>query len=102
AAGEVEDDEVILLQLRETLDKTGDSVSGFERRNNAFRAREQARGIESGLIGDGGIFGEVLVGEPGMLGPDGGIVEPGGNRMSSRDLAVFILQDVSVSSLKNP
>jgi len=65
-------------------------VSGFQRGDNAFGAREEVCGIERGLIGDGGIFGAALVGEPGVLGPDGGIVEASGNRMRSRDLAVFI------------
>src|SRR6266849_538987 len=36
-----------------------------------------------------------------MLGADGRIVEASGNRMSGRDLAVFVLQNVSVRSLKD-
>src|SRR5216683_5587800 len=72
AAGEIEDDEVIFPQLGQPFDQAGDGVGGFERGNDAFGAREQARGIESGLIGDGEIFGAALVGEPGMFGADGG------------------------------
>jgi len=73
------------------LDQAGDGVGGFERGNNAFGAREEARGVESGLIGDGGIFGAALIGKPGMLGADGGIVESGGDGMCGSDLAVFVL-----------
>ena len=29
-----------------------------------------------------------------MFGPDSGIVEPGGNRMRFRDLAIFVLQQI--------
>src|SRR5260370_25949659 len=97
----IQDYEVIFLQLRETLDKAGDGVGGFERRNDAFSSREEARCIQGSLIGDGEIFGAALVGEPGVLGADGGIVEPSGNRMRRGDLAVFVLQNVSVSPLQH-
>jgi len=53
------------------------------------------------LIGNGGILGAALVGEPGVLGADGGIVEAGRNGMRRGDLAVFVLQDVGVSALEN-
>src|SRR5216683_4542605 len=101
AAGEIEDDEVVLLELRQTLDKTGDGVGRFERGDDAFGARKKARGFESRLIGDGGIFGTPLIGQPGVFGADGGIVEAGGNGMSRGDLAVFVLQNVGVSALEN-
>ena len=48
-----------------------------------------------------GIFGAMLVGEPGVLRADGRIVEAGGNGMRRGNLAVFILQDVGVGALKN-
>src|SRR5260370_18243043 len=97
----IQDYEVNFLQLRETLDKAGDGVGGFERRNDAFSSREQARCIQGGLIGDGEIFGAALVGEPVVLGADGGIVEPSGNRMRLGDLAVFVLPNASVSPLQH-
>src|SRR5258708_3336466 len=78
------------------------AIAGLiERGNDAFCAREEARGVESGLIGDGGVFGAALIGEPGVLGADGGIVEAGGNGMRRGDLAVFVLQNVSVSALED-
>ena len=76
-------------------------MGGFEGRDDAFGTREETRGFESGLIGDGGIFGAMLVGEPGVLGPDGGIVESGGNGMRGGDLAVFVLEDVGVRALED-
>src|SRR2546430_10553021 len=45
-AGEVEDDEVVFCHVGEALDEAGDGVRGFERRNDSFGAREQARRIE--------------------------------------------------------
>src|SRR5713226_5566576 len=76
-------------------------MGGFKRGDNAFRAREQPRGIESGLIGNRGILGAALVGKPGVLGADSGIVEASRNRMRRGNLAVFVLQNVSVSSLQH-
>src|SRR5207249_10000497 len=76
-------------------------MCGFERRNNTLGAREQAGGIESGLIGNSGVFGAALIGKPCVLGTDGGIVEARGNRMRRGDLAVFILQNVGVRPLQH-
>src|SRR6266851_1961251 len=101
AAREIEDDEVVFLELRETLHQAGDGVGGFECGDDAFGARKKARGIQSRLIGDGGIFGAALIGEPGVLGSDGGIVEACGNGMCRGDLPVVVLQDVGVRSLEN-
>src|SRR5206468_10402752 len=47
------------------------------------------------------IFSAALVGEPGVLGADRGIVEAGRDGMRGGDLAVFVLQNVGVSSLQN-
>src|SRR6266851_5344990 len=76
-------------------------MGGFERGNDPFGAREEARGIESGLIRNGGIFGAALVGEPGVFGADGGVVEACRNRMRGGNLAVFVLQNVGISPLQN-
>src|SRR6266481_6439575 len=92
AAGEVEDDEVVLAHAREPFDQTCDGVRGFERGNNAFGASEQTGSIKRSGVRDGGIFGTALVGEPGMLGANGGIIESCGNGMRRGDLAVFILK----------
>src|SRR5260370_29428424 len=94
AAGEVEDDEVVLAHAREALDQTSDGVRRFERGNNAFGESEQTRGVERSGVGDGGVFGAALVGEPGVLGANGRIIEPRGNGMRRGNLAVFILKDV--------
>jgi len=65
-------------------------VRGFEGGNDALGAREETRGIESGLIRNGGVLGAALLGEPGVLGADGGIVEAGGDGMRLGDLSVFV------------
>ena len=100
AAGEIHDDEVAGFELWQALDEAGDGVRGFERGDDAFGAREELCGVECGLIGDGGVFGAMLIGEPGVFGADGGIIEAGGNGMRRGDLAVFVLQDVGVGALQ--
>src|ERR1700674_5230512 len=101
AAGEIEDDEVVLAHAREAFDETCDGVGGFERRDDALGAGEQARGVERSGVRDGGVFGAALIGEPSMFGADGRIIESRGNGVSGGDLAVFRLQDVGVGALQN-
>src|SRR2546429_6869711 len=100
-AREIEDDEVVFREALGAFDEAGDGVGGFERGDDAFGAGKGACGVECGGVGDGEIFGAALIGEPGVLGADGGIVEAGGNGMRRGDLDVFILQNVSVSALEN-
>ena len=77
-------------------------MRGFERGDDAFGAGEQAGGGNGIVVGDGGIFGAAFVGEPRVLGTDRGVVETGGNGMRGGDLAVFVLQNVSVGALEHP
>ena len=62
AAGEIEDDEIIAGQARRALDKVGKGVGGFERGDDAFDARQGARGGDRGVIAHGRVFGAMLVG----------------------------------------
>src|SRR5260370_19696923 len=101
AAGEIEDDEVVLAEAREAFDEPGDGVRGFERRDNALGAGEKTRGIERSGVRDGGIFSAALVGKPGMLRADGRIIKPRGNGMRRGNLAVFILKDVGIGALED-
>src|SRR5207248_9250477 len=65
------------------------------------RARERRHGIPCGLIGNGRVRRAALVRQPCMLGTDSRIVEPRGNGMRRGDLPIFVLQNVSVRSLKD-
>ena len=42
--GEIEDDEIVFGEARGAFDEAGDGMGGFERRDNAFGPREEARG----------------------------------------------------------
>src|SRR5450432_2638785 len=83
------------------LDEASDGVRGFERRDDALLVGEEERGVESGLVGDCGVAGTTLVGEPGVLRADGGIIETCGDGMSGGDLTVGVLQNVCIGALKN-
>ena len=83
------------------LHRLGDGVRRFERRNDAFRARKQARGIERFGVGYGGVLGAFLVVQPGVLGADHGVIQAGGNGVGERDLAVAVLQHVAVGALQD-
>ena len=76
-------------------------MGGFECGDDAFGASEGAGGVERSGVGDGGIFGAALVGEPCVFGADGGIIETSGDGVRGGDLAVFGLQDVRVSTLQD-
>ncbi len=62
AAGEIDDYEIAGFELREALDQASYGVRGFECGDDAFGAREKAGGFQGGGIGDGGVFGAVLIG----------------------------------------
>ena len=74
------------------MDQLGDGVHGFERGNYSFGAGEGSRCLDGVFIGYGGVFGAAFVGEPGVLGADGGIIEACGNGMGGGDLPVGVLE----------
>src|SRR5580700_3171107 len=59
------------------------------------------RSFEGSGVGDGSVFGAVLVGEPGVFGADGGIVKTSRDGMCGSDLAVFVLQNVGVGAVED-
>src|SRR5260370_3700194 len=89
AAGKVEEEQGAGRELRQAQNEARDGMRGFERGNKALGARKQLGRIERRLIVNRGVFGATLIGQPGMLRSDGRIIEASGNRMRSRDLAVF-------------
>src|SRR6267378_7609490 len=101
AAGDVDDDQVAGLELRQPFDEARDGVGGFERGDNTFGERKKLCRIERRMIVNRGIFGAVLIREPRMLRADRRIIKAGGNGMRGGNLAVFILQDVRVGALQN-
>ena len=66
----------------------GQRMRRFQRRDDAFEPRAELEGVERLVVGDRDILDALLLVEPGMLGADAGIVEPGRDRMRVDDLAV--------------
>src|SRR5215211_7940435 len=50
-AGEVDDEGLAALHLARELERVGDGVCGFERRDDAFEFREKSEGCERLLVG---------------------------------------------------
>src|SRR5579883_2970631 len=91
AAGKV-DDEHLTLPARRLFDRFSNRVCRFERRDDAFGAREPLRRYERRLIARGCVFRSAAIVEPRVLGTDRGIIKPGTHRVRERDLTVFVLQ----------
>ncbi len=81
-------------QVRCDLLHMGQRVGGLECRNNTLEARAELEGSERFGIGDRDILDPAAVVEPGVLGADTRIVQPGRNRMGVEDLSVVILQQI--------
>src|ERR1700722_136102 len=75
-------------------------MRAFKGGQNAFGARERDDGIESCRVILRNVLGATRVVKGCMLGADGGVIEPGGDGVCERDLAVLILQHVGEGSLQ--
>src|SRR5947209_13798431 len=73
----------------------------FQRRNNALEARENLQRTQGLIIRGAHVFGAAAMLEPGMLGADAGIIEPGRDRMRGGDLSGAILKHVRKCSLQH-
>src|SRR5271156_319195 len=100
APGDIQDHQFIFFHFRRAANQFRQGMRGFERRNNTFYARQDFCRGDRFAVPDRRIFGAALLRRPGMFWAHAGVVEPGGNRMGRRDLAVETLQNVSVSALQ--
>src|SRR5450631_300089 len=101
APRDVHDHDLRLLHFRSALDDLGDSVRGFERRNNAFGPSQQHGCLKRLGVRGRNILRAPRISEHGMLGADRRVVQTGGDRVRGRDLTRSVLQDVRISSLQN-
>ena len=88
------------LSVRE-LEGVRDGVCGFERGDDAFETGEEAEGFERFFVGGGDVLDAPLVMEEGVLGADGGVVEPRGDGVRRSDLPALVLQDVAQRPLQD-
>src|ERR1700752_2653729 len=99
AARQVHEQDGISLERRRHLAGVSDAVSRFERRDDAFGARQFLERPERLLVG-----GVVILGPAGSLKgsvfrPDRRVIQPCGDRMCRLDVAVRILEHPGVSPL---
>src|SRR5262249_41713191 len=72
-----------------------------ERGNDSFATTEELECRDRLIVGDADIARAPRVFQVGMLWPDAGIVEPGGNRVSFQHLAELVLEQVSAGAMED-
>ena len=72
----------------------GDGVRRFQSRDDPFRFRQHGKGVKGGPIVDGDVFHPAGMFPIGVLGPDAGIVQPGGDGVDRHGLPVVVLENV--------
>src|SRR5438094_10442035 len=77
-------------------------MRSFDRVNNSFLFRSQFESGERFLIGCEIVFYSTDVAQIAVFGTDCGVIEPRRNRMGQFDLAIFVCEQKSFRSLKNP
>ena len=88
AAGEADDDE-----LGVELGDTRERVRRLERRDDALRSREPPERRERLFVRRADVACAARVAQVRVLGPDAGVIEPGGDRVCIGDLAVLVGED---------
>src|SRR5580765_5831636 len=73
----------------------------FERRQEAFLTGQPLECDERVLVSNPRVLSAAGVVKPGVLGSDGRVVEPSGDRMGQLDVAVFVLQYVTACALEH-
>ncbi len=102
APGKIDEDDLVLTHGRRQLDDLGQGVAGLQRRDDALGAGQDMEGGQGLVVGDGDVLGAAAVLEPGMLGPDAGVVEAGGDGVGLDDLAVVVLHQIGAVTVQHP
>ena len=77
ASGEIDDNDLVFAESGGALDNFGQRVSGLKRGDNAFQARQFHEGLQGLAVGSISVLDPVLVPQPGVFGPDGGVIKAG-------------------------
>ena len=81
--------------------RVGDGVRGLERRQDAFETGERLEPFERFGVGGIRVLGSPEVAQPRMFWADGGVVEPGRDRMRELDVASLVLKHECASPLQD-
>ena len=77
------------------------ACAGSSAGNDAFELRAELEGVKRFLVGRREIGHPADVVEPGVLGPDARIVEPGGDRVAFENLTVIGLQKIGAVAVQH-
>src|SRR4051794_40648906 len=77
AAGEVDEEDLVLAESRGELGGVGDRVGGFERGDDPLELREELEAIERLGVGDADVLDAAAVLPVRVLRADAGVIEAG-------------------------
>ncbi len=102
APGEVHQQQGLRAEFGAQLQRAGQRVRGFDRRDDPLGTAQQGERVHCLTVGDGAVTRPAGLGKPGMLRPDARIVEPSGNRVRVQGLAIGVLQQVGPHPVDHP
>ena len=101
ATREVNENDFVRVHRGGDTNGMGDSVSSFERGDNAFGSRKFVEGGESLVVRGVDVVGATLVTQVAMLGANGGVIQTGGDGVGKLDLAVFVREEEGLGALQD-
>src|SRR6266478_1677316 len=101
AAGEADDNHLVLGSLRRNAQGFHDGMSGFQGRKNAFQARTIRKAVQRIRVGHMRVSNPAVVFPKTVLGADAGIIESGGDRVNRRGLAIAVLQHIALTAVQD-
>ena len=95
------DQDLILSHPGGQLPGIGHGVGRLDGRDDALRAGEVLEGVHRLRVGDGDVLGPAGVMEHGVLRPDAGVVQAGGDGVDRGDLPVRVLTEVGLHAVED-
>src|SRR6266700_6660865 len=101
AAGKADDNHVVLGSLRRNPHGFHDGMGRLQSRENTFQARTIRKAVQRIRVGNMRVSNPAAVFPKTVLGADAGIIEPGGDRVNRRGLAVAVLEDIAMTAVQD-
>ena len=101
SAGEVDDENLILLHSGCQFDRMGNGMGALQGRQNALRPGQQLKGLQHLFIGDSDVFGAPGFLQVAVLRADAGIIQSRGDGIGGLWIALLIQQDEAFESVEH-
>src|SRR2546423_15009838 len=100
-AGQVDQDKIVLSELSRQWHRVGNRMRALQRWNDALQPGCLMERGQRLLIGDACVLGALLVVQEGVLGPNAGVIQAGGDGMRRQHLAVLVLEQVAERAVQH-